>query len=478
MEIESDLDLKQTDDLAGPRLRTNGSAGPSSAPPVETANGKTVDAADSDIEAAVVVGGEAVVVGGEAVVVGGEVASDSADKAAVVVLDSAGKPLHGNLRDRAIARGTTVTYFADQLRPRGHNLRIWESPRNRAKVVEFAQTAKDGGIRVPISVVFEEHEILIEHGETRWLAVKLLEGDDVRGVLDGITDPKVLDLLGCLPKNTIQIKAVQAPKTNDVDRLRDTVVHNSGNQFADLELARAIKQFTDWGKSQVEIAEYLGGEAGKWTQTRVSHLNQLNFASPKLQQLLMDEKINTTTVVNAMRDHGKDAEAFVLHAIDDAKEAAAVEAESAVADAVAAQQEVERIKLAGDNSMVEPAPGKRPIPALEAAQRKATEAADKAEVAKRVAAKGPSRVSGKDIASAVLRRRPNANVRPTLSKALVTAFIDAVRFEAQYSTSELTRERMNDALKRAGFPMMPARVDNDGNELPQPEGEVEAAAAE
>ena len=390
-------------------------------------------------------------------------------------LDAAGKPLHGNLRKRAIHRHSEFVYYADQMRPRGHNLRFWDMPRNRAKVIEFAQTALDGGIRVPLSVYFDENEreILIEHGETRWLAVKLLEGEDVRGVLNGVTDPKILALLGAVPKNTINLPAVQAPRRNEMDLLRDTVVHNSGNQFHPLELAEAIKRYTDWGKSQQEIAEIFGGEAAKWTQTRVSQLHQINFASPKLRQLLCEERIDPTVVVNAMRDYKGEAEKYVMAVIEDAKTAATAAAEIAEAAAVEAKAEVTRIIAEKDDGMVVPAPGKRPIPKLEAAQQRANQAAEKAEAAKRIAEEGPAKISGKDIAMAVLRRKPNAKVKPTLSKAAIAAFIDAVTFEAQYSPAPGTRDRMNEVLKRYGFPEMPARVNDQGEPL-LPEAQVSA----
>lgn len=384
------------------------------------------------------------------------------------------------IRDLAVGRSNLLFFKASDLHPRGDNLRIWETEANKAKVREFADTIYDGGVRNAITVASDNGRIVIEDGETRWRAIRLLEGFDV---LTGETVPARVE------PDTIKIPAViDDKKGNDVTRLTNLMVRNSGRDFSDLEIANGIARLISWNVLQREIADKLGK-----TQTWVSMMYKLTQAPHSIQLMLRDEKVTATTVVNAFREFGGDrsgddtavwarVEQNIHNAVEHARSEAAVEFGAAVAEAEEANAEVTRLMDSPEGqepvNEAEGRPGRKSPTKLEAAQRRAAAAGERVDKARKAKDHGPERVTGRNISQAEARRNPEAAKPPRMTKTVYEALLDGVKFEAGRSIDPKTRERMNLVLKRCGFPLVEARVEEDEGEATDAVAEADAGAAE
>jgi hypothetical protein len=362
--------------------------------------------------------------------------------------------------------------YASQLKPSGMNLRDWGTPANRAKMLEFADSILAGGVKKALEVLVLDDGIVIDDGETRWLAVRYLEGFDV--LYNCAVEPRVAP-------DTILIPVMTKDKrTTASDRLFDIMLANSGRDFTDLEYAVGIKQQIDWGVRQTEIARKLGRPA-----TWVSRIFQLTFVPTALLPFLRNEQIKTTTILNMMDRFGPDeTERLVLAEIESGKGQAAVEYQEAIAEATEKQAEVERMIKTGEGTEAIHRKGAKTTTTLEQAQQEVAAATERADAARKATEEGPARVTE----AALLARAEQADPTSTVpvkarkatpnrvSKASFEAFRDVVEFFAKRSMQPELREAANEALKRAGFDPVAAQVDDQGNELPV-EGEVVAAAS-
>lgn len=339
-----------------------------------------------------------------------------------------------------------------ELNVRRPSLRMWGLPRNKNRVIQLARSIRDKGILDAITVIRNDRRVEIEDGEARWIAASLLEGDDYWQILDDVRDPEVRRLCGMVPKNSITIP-VKFTMLDKITRLRETVMHN---RYHDLEMARIIQMLRDAKYTQSQIADLLGGEANGWSQTLVSHIYQVRSLPPKLFGLLAAETIRTTVVVKALRAYGVRAEEFVLGAIADLKDEAATKAEEAEAEARHLSDEVRRLIAAGEDDMVEPAPGKRPIPRVDWTHINASAASARAEEFRKIRDLGPFRITWNDVVKSAAARRAQVPLR--LTQAAMQEFVEAVQREAGASTCLETRQRLNQLLVKHGLPRVPGYV--------------------
>lgn len=372
---------------------------------------------------------------------------------------------------KAASQGSVNGYelYASQLTPSGLNLRDWDTPLNRAKLLEFVESIFDGGIKKPLDVIFKDGAFLIDDGETRWMAVRYLEGFDVLN--NCAVEPRVAPDTIKLPCNPVDKRLTASA------RLFDLMLANSGRDFTDLEYASGIQQQVAWGIKQADIGRKLGRP-----QTWVSRILQLTYVPTALLPYLRSEQIRTTTILNMMdRYLGREDELveLVLAEIETGKGAAAVEYQDALAEASAKQAEVTRMIETGEGTAEIRRKGARTTTLLEQAQREVAEATERADAAKHMSENGPARVTE----AALVARAANPGtttgttrkVTPNrVSKASFDALRDVVEFVAKRSAQPELRDAANEALKRAGFEPLAAQVDDDGNDLPV-DGEVAVA---
>jgi hypothetical protein len=368
---------------------------------------------------------------------------------------------------------------ASELRPGDMNTRFWETAANRAKVAEFAKSilensefdadgnlVKSGVLESVDAFNDGSGQMVLDAGETRWRAVRLLEGFDV---LTGETvEARVKS-----DTITFQVRAVD-PKLSRIERRFNSVLSNNARDFTDLEYAAQIKAFLDDGVPQQTIAERLGREP-----TWVSHINKLNKIVPdNLLPLLREDLIKTTTVIEVIEEHGPEKAAeLILAEIEAGKGAAAADYEEAMTEARNAKAEVDRFISTGTGTEVTSSgPGRKPPTQLEQAQRRLAAATNKAGKAKDEMERG-RRVTGRAVKARATKPQGEAsatggNGSGKVSKANYAALLDAVRFAASKSAESLIIDAMNDALKRCGHPI----VEFDPAAKPEGSAETETEA--
>lgn len=382
---------------------------------------------------------------------------------------------HGLLKALTARHKSGIRHYravASELRLGDMNTRQWESAAQRAEVVTKARqvfaaatfeegVCKKTGVLSPIKTVNETGEYLtVDDGETRYRAVRLLEGFDVltgqpaelgKGVLEGVTIP-----LPTVPVDQIWFECQMLDKgLSKSQRRLGMLLANEGRPYTDLEYALHIKELLVEHVPQTEIAEALGKEP-----TWVSHIVKLNDAPAELINLLREGIVKTTTVIDAVEEFGADgAIRHILNEIEADKGQAAIDYQEAMEELHQAQAVVAKLLETGSGSRPA-APGSR-ITAIDAAGRAVQAASGKAEKAKRRMQHGASRVTLRKVRErAAASKKPDVDPQapaPTgrVNRVNYMNLLDAVRHAARTGGAEL-REAMNAALKRCGLdPVVP-----------------------
>lgn len=107
---------------------------------------------------------------------------------------------------------------------------------------------------------------------------------------------------------------VEERETNDLDRLYDLGTENENKPLADLEYIILVKRARGYGQTDEQIIAGFGKNKA-WLE----RILDLASASPDLHNAIRAGSVATTTVVKAVRDHGKEAAAVVGRATDHAR---------------------------------------------------------------------------------------------------------------------------------------------------------------
>lgn len=396
---------------------------------------------------------------------------------------------------------------ASQLLPGNLNTRDWETFDNRVAVVKMANSIwensvfTDGkleksGVLDPIRAVnMGDEPGLIDAGETRWRAVRLIEGFDMlankpgavgEGVLTGMNFPVAF---GQVEPDTITFDVFYIDRAMSiVERRFGVVLSNEQRPFTDLEWAAQIAAFmTDDPENDVkavpmnEIARRIGREP-----TWVSHINKLNNVPAEVLPLLRSGQVKTTVMIDLMEDQGADEAAkLIIEATEIGKKQWEAEYEDAMAEARVAQADF--AKIAGTPEAEMPAnqnSGSRRLTKGEVARRRVTTATTKATNAQRQSKNGPDRVTGRAVRERVAAKSAgttestaaetpaDATGKVVPNRSNIDTLVEAVIFAAKRSREPNIREAMNATLKRVGHATVESMVDNDGNELPVPGEDV------
>lgn len=361
-----------------------------------------------------------------------------------VVVKGKGKR-HDTTGFRALSqkRTDTCNFYAGQLDvdDSEFNIRDWTDPDNLAEIDRIAETIlgtddTPGGVHDAIQFVFRDGKLKVAAGLTRVRAVLKLEG---REYAPGMR------VKARVEPDSILIPAVPAPANrNDDTRLVDLLV-STGRPYKDIELAPKFAKLEARGWTQLKIAAAMGRPG---QQTWVSQILSLNKASSDVQTYVRRGIVKPSTVVSAFHHYGADKANEVIIGL--------------VEDKIKAQ----RADDTGDGLVV-PEP-KRPTPPPSGRSRTT------APVVNRGAMRGSSkrqsassarstevRVTGREIAA-----KAGDPDKAAYTKAHFDIAVQAIRYEAGYSTSEQTRNNMNETLARLELEPEPCRVDKDGNELP------------
>jgi hypothetical protein len=347
------------------------------------------------------------------------------------------------------SHGTSKMYklYASQLRPSGLNLRRWNTVENREKVAQLAESIFVSGVEKPLDVINKNGEFLIDDGETRWLAVRLLEGFDV---LNNVEVPSRVE-----PDKIVFHCNVVDRRATDSQRLFKMMRANDGRPFTDLEYCAGFLQQIAWGVKQTDIARELGKPPG-W----VSRIVQLQYVPHVLHPYMERGQLKTTTVLSQIDRHGSEkATALILAEIEAHKAEAAEQYEVALREIDEKKKTIENLMENGESDVIVVQKGKRPLTKLAIAQQELADANEYANTLKSVMENGPVRVTDAAVTeranmeelnggapSRPIRRSPNR-----VSKISFQTLLGAVQYAATYSMESSIRDTMNDALRRCGF---------------------------
>lgn len=384
---------------------------------------------------------------------------------------------------------------ASELVPGGLNVRMWAARDKIEKVVAMARSIyqncefegdplTDGrlvksGVLDPVKAVnTNQLPAPLDAGETRWRGVRLLEGFDVltnapaemgKGVLDGVNYP--------LPIPAVRPDLIKFDvlwineKVSLTDRRFGVALSNQQTPFTDLEWAAYFDVLFKGNEAtgekavpQREIADKLGVE-----ESWVTWINKLNKLPAQLITLLERGQISTTTAIEAFDDYGAEGSVeHIMGEIEAGKGRAAVEHESALEEARAAQAELDAVIASGaGNEAVSSSP--RSTTKFEAAQRKVQTATGKIERAKRQMTHGPDRITGRQVKERAAgkssdRQATAGKTNGKINRTVFAAMHDAVIYAAKHSQEPFIRNEMLAALQRAGYP----EVNYEGRDKEQP----------
>ena len=178
----------------------------------------------------------------------------------------------------------------------GWNSRDFSDPDNIAHVQTIMESIRDIGILEPITVYWEDNQVVLENGETRLRAVMLLREEGV--VFDTI------------PAQTSSRHASEA------DRIAAQMVRNSGKPFTVMEQSKVFTRLRELGWEYPAISDRVG-----LTVERVRQITSLSTVGDDTLKSIQAGEISPTVVqrILAKTDSPDAADKAVKDAVDKAK---------------------------------------------------------------------------------------------------------------------------------------------------------------
>lgn len=181
----------------------------------------------------------------------------------------------------------------------GWNSRDFSDPENAQWVEDLCSSIMSlPGVKEPITVTYEKGIAYVDDGECR-----------VRAALLAIK--RGLDL------KTVPVKA-EDRYANEVDRLVNQRVRNSGKPFTVFEDAKHYKRMLDLGLNQDEIAKKCCISAA-----RVSQVLEYNKVGPGVKAMVMNGEVSPSLAMATVKEAGTAAEQQLKQAMEVAKAAGA-----------------------------------------------------------------------------------------------------------------------------------------------------------
>jgi ParB family chromosome partitioning protein len=140
---------------------------------------------------------------------------------------------------------------------------------------ELAQSIKENGVKVPMSVRIDGDRVLLVRGHRRFAAVQKLieEGIEILNV------PCTSERMG------------------EEDRVLDLIISNDGEKLNPLEMGEVFQRLVNFGWNQVKIAQRAGT-----TQANVSSCLKLVSAPVKAKQAIIDGIMASSLVLSIVNE--------------------------------------------------------------------------------------------------------------------------------------------------------------------------------
>lgn len=174
------------------------------------------------------------------------------------------------------------------------NVRDWDLQENKDHIEQLAQSIMAGGVKQPLTVVWQDNKAWIDDGECRYRACMLAIE---RGA----------------PLKTVPVRGADR-HADIVERRFNRYLANTGKQFNQLETAKDFKYFLDQGWSQEDIAKKAGLSQGRVSQI----LATLSMPAP-VKAMVAAGTVSVGLAQQVHREHGENATAVLQEGAEAAK---------------------------------------------------------------------------------------------------------------------------------------------------------------
>ena len=184
-----------------------------------------------------------------------------------------------DLKELATKRTTLLHFDPRELKiEEGLNARDLDSPEVQAHIQWLAESIAENGVKKPLEIFSRGDDVYVADGHCRLLAVRLL----IQNGIEVLTVP-------CVPES----------KGNEVDRILNQNLANSGLRLTPLEEGVNIKRAVALGWTVSQVAKKLGRSVS-W----VGQLLEFQAASPEVHNMVRAGEVSATLAAQVARDEG------------------------------------------------------------------------------------------------------------------------------------------------------------------------------
>ena len=188
-----------------------------------------------------------------------------------------------DLKELATKRTTLLHFDPRELKiEEGLNARNLDSPEVQAHIQWLAESIAENGVKKPLEIFSRGDDVYVADGHCRLLAVRLLID---RGV--------EIPVVPCIPEGR---------GVNEVDRILNQNLSNSGLRLTSLEEGVNIKRAVALGWTVSQVAKKLGRSVS-W----VGQLLEFQAASPEVHNMVRAGEVSATLAAQVARDEGEAA---------------------------------------------------------------------------------------------------------------------------------------------------------------------------
>lgn len=174
------------------------------------------------------------------------------------------------------------------------NFRDFSDPDNAAHVEDLYRSIKLVGVKEDLTVTWEKGEVWLDNGECRLRAALL------------VIDRDKIDI-------KVPVKSEER-YSNDIERLYNQRIRNSGKPFSVFEDAAFFKRMLDMGQSQQDIADKCNVSAA-----RVSQILEYNTVGKVGRDMVANGQASASLVMEVTKNEGTEAEKVLLAGLKAAK---------------------------------------------------------------------------------------------------------------------------------------------------------------
>lgn len=202
-----------------------------------------------------------------------------------------------SMKDLAESRAAVMNFDPRKLRVKpGLNARDLDTPENVEHIEWLASSIAQDGVKKPLEIFLDGDDVFVSDGHCRLAATMLAieRGADIRTV-------------PCLSESR---------GTNDIDRILNQNISNSGKRLTPLEEGHNIKRAIALGATIKDVAAKLGK-----SETYVAQSLDFQAAPAEIHELVRKGEVSATLAAKTIRREGSAGAETIKKAVANAKAA-------------------------------------------------------------------------------------------------------------------------------------------------------------